>query len=190
MSGRTKTFLVMLIAVIGTAFIISGCSKRVSTTKATEKAGPAEEVVKPVPTPKPEEVPPQEMAGKEMGPREVTPAPQMVTPAPQVKDVFFDFDKYVIRRDARETLMKDAKILKDGNYSQIVIEGHCDERGTSAYNLALGERRAKSTKNFLVKLGVDPSKITIISYGKERPFCTEHNEQCWQENRRAHFVLK
>ena len=80
--------------------------------------------------------------------------------------------------------------MKANKDSKILIQGHCDERGTLEYNIALGERRAQSAKKYLIDLGIDPSRISTISYGKEKPFCTDHNEECWQENRRAHFAIK
>ncbi len=104
------------------------------------------------------------------------------------KDVFFDFDKYNIREDARPVLNAVASFLNKHKKLNIVIEGHCDERGTNEYNLALGEKRAKSTKNYLVSLGVSPGRMIIITYGEEKPLCTQPNETCWQKNRRAHFV--
>jgi peptidoglycan-associated lipoprotein len=89
------------------------------------------------------------------------------------------------------TLERNARILKsDLNGLSIVIEGHCDEIGTAAYNLVLGEKRAQSAKRYLVDLGIEASRMQIISYGKERPICTEHSPDCWQKNRRVHFVLK
>jgi peptidoglycan-associated lipoprotein len=122
------------------------------------------------------------------------PAPQpAVEPAPPVadlSDIFFDFDRFTIRRDARTSLEADAGILKTQSNPKILIEGHCDERGTGAYNLVLGERRARAVRQYLQDLGVPSSQIKIISYGKERPFCTEHSEDCWQSNRRAHFTRK
>ena len=104
--------------------------------------------------------------------------------------VFFDFDSYQIRDDAREALRKNASWL--GRYPgvEIQIEGHCDERGTQKYNLALGQRRATSARNHLVSLGIDAQKISTISYGKERPFAPGHNEEAWQQNRRAHFLVR
>ncbi len=108
----------------------------------------------------------------------------------EIKDVFFDFDKYNLRPDAVETLKRDAYILihKIPNV-KILIEGHCDERGSEEYNLALGDKRANAAKEFLIKEGVDPSRIRTISYGEERPFDPRHNEEAWAKNRRAHFVL-
>jgi peptidoglycan-associated lipoprotein len=108
----------------------------------------------------------------------------------KLKDVFFDYDRHVIRDDARETLYENARFLNKNKNIRITIQGHCDERGTIEYNIALGERRAMAVKRFLADLGVKPERIAILSFGKEKPFCLEHNEQCWQENRRAHIVLR
>ena len=105
-------------------------------------------------------------------------------------DIFFDFDKYDIRQMDARTLDGNAQWLKSNPNHLVLIEGHCDERGTNEYNLALGERRAKSTMNYLVSQGVQANRITIISYGEERPSCTEKTEQCWAKNRRAHFLVK
>jgi peptidoglycan-associated lipoprotein len=107
-----------------------------------------------------------------------------------LKDVYFDFDKYDIRPDAAKILDANATWLKANAGNLLLIEGHCDERGTAEYNLALGERRAKSTMNYLVGQGVAASRITVISYGKERPVCTEKTEACWAMNRRAHHLVK
>ena len=101
----------------------------------------------------------------------------------------FDFDKYNIREDARPVLDDVASFLNQNKNMNIVIEGHCDERGTNEYNLALGERRSKSTKNYLVSLGVSPARMIIITYGEEKPLCVQQDESCWQLNRRAHFVI-
>jgi len=114
------------------------------------------------------------------------PVPQ-ARPIPELSDVFFDFDRFVIRDEARSGLEANAGLLKSQSGTKILIEGHCDERGTSAYNLVLGERRAEAAAQYLRDLGVPSSQIQITSYGKERPFCTEHSEACWQSNRRAHF---
>lgn len=109
---------------------------------------------------------------------------------PALQDIFFDFDKYNIRPGDAKILDENAKWMKANPNYLVLIEGHCDERGTNEYNLALGERRAKSTMNYLVSQGVEASRITIISYGEERPQCTEKNEGCWSRNRRAHFLVK
>lgn len=111
--------------------------------------------------------------------------------ARDVQDAYFDYDKSDIREDARATLTRNADSLKgifaDIPDAVVVVEGHCDERGSAEYNLALGDRRATSAKDFLTQLGVPSDKLKTISYGKERPQCTESNEDCWQRNRRAHF---
>src|SRR5512146_2645835 len=107
-----------------------------------------------------------------------------------VKDVFFDYDKYDIRPDQQSTLQSDAAWLTQHPNVKLTIEGHCDERGSTEYNLALGDNRANAVKNALVADGVAADRVRTISYGKEKPFCTESNEQCWQQNRRGHFVYQ
>ena len=106
-----------------------------------------------------------------------------------VQDIFFDYDADAIRTDAESTLSKDASYLVSHADVKVVIGGYCDERGSDEYNLALGQRRADSTKTALVAAGVAASRIRVISYGKEKPFCSESNEACWQQNRRAGFTM-
>jgi len=106
-----------------------------------------------------------------------------------VRDAFFDYNTSDIRPDAKESLLKNAEFLNLHREIRFAIEGHCDERGSEEYNLGLGDRRATSAKKYLVSLGIAEDRIQTTSYGKERPFCTEHNEACWQQNRRAHFVM-
>lgn len=107
-----------------------------------------------------------------------------------LNDVFFDFDRFAIRSEGQAILDADYRVLKSANGRKLVIEGHCDERGTLEYNLVLGERRAKAVERYLENLGVPESAIQIVSYGKERPFCSDHSTDCWQKNRRAHLVLQ
>jgi peptidoglycan-associated lipoprotein len=106
-------------------------------------------------------------------------------------DVFFAFDKYDLRPDARERLAKNAEFMKseEGRGLTFTVEGHCDERGTNEYNLALGQRRALAAVDYLVSLGVESARFKTVSYGEEKPFCTESTEACWQKNRRARFVI-
>jgi peptidoglycan-associated lipoprotein len=106
----------------------------------------------------------------------------------EVRDAYFDYDKADIRPDARDALSKTADFLKAHPNIKANIEGHCDERGSTEYNLGLGQRRADAVKQYLVSLGVSADRLTTVSFGKEKPFCTEHNETCWQQNRRGHFV--
>ncbi len=109
----------------------------------------------------------------------------------ELQDAFFDYDKSDVRSDARDALQRDAGALKailaDFPNATITLEGHCDERGSAEYNIGLGDRRASSARDFLVSLGVPADRLKTVSYGKERPQCTESTESCWQKNRRAHF---
>ncbi len=107
-----------------------------------------------------------------------------------LRDVNFDFDRYDLRPDVREILKGHAAWLKANPQVKVEIEGHCDERGTNEYNLALGAKRAESVKRYLMDLGIAPSTLSTISYGEELPLCKEQNEACWAKNRRAHFVVK
>jgi peptidoglycan-associated lipoprotein len=107
-----------------------------------------------------------------------------------IKDAYFDYDKYDVRADAQQALAADAQFLNAHPNIRFTIEGHCDERGSTEYNLGLGDNRANAAKQFLVQQGVAADRIRTISYGKEKPFCTEHNEQCWQQNRRAHLAMQ
>jgi peptidoglycan-associated lipoprotein len=126
--------------------------------------------------------------------KQPAPAPAQVTPAGtsgmiMQEDIFFEFDKSTLTPSAQDNLMRKAAWLRDNSNVTVTIEGHCDERGTNEYNLALGDRRADSAKAFLVDLGIASSRLTTISYGEERPLCMQHNEECWAKNRRGHFVI-
>lgn len=112
------------------------------------------------------------------------------TPASSpLKDVFFDYDRYDLRGDAREVLRANADWLKKNPSAKIEIEGHCDERGTSEYNLALGAKRAQSAKDYLATLGIAGDRLSTISYGEEIPVCKQLTDDCWRQNRRARFVI-
>ncbi len=104
-----------------------------------------------------------------------------------IQHAYFDLDRYNIRPDAAEALSADADFLRNRSSIVFTLEGHCDERGSEEYNLGLGDRRANSTKEHLINLGISEDRIRTISYGKSRPSCTESNEDCWQQNRRAHL---
>jgi peptidoglycan-associated lipoprotein len=116
-------------------------------------------------------------------------SPESAASTASLSDIYFDFDQYTVRRDAEGMMEANANLLRAGSGS-VVIEGHCDERGTLAYNLVLGEKRAKSVKRYLEELGIPGSRIQTTSYGEVRPFCRDHNEACWGKNRRAHFVVQ
>ncbi|GKS59870.1 hypothetical protein YTPLAS18_33970 [Nitrospira sp.] len=182
------------------------------TPPAAEESPPSPVVEEPSPPPAAEEPPPSPPVAVEPEPPtseaapEPAPLPQiaqapeakpvepppppMEEPSGSLEDVYFDFDQSALREDARATLEDNAKLLRNTSDGRVIIEGHCDERGTSAYNLILGEQRAKSVKRYLENLGIEASSLSIVSYGKERPFCKEHNDECWQSNRRAHFIMK
>jgi peptidoglycan-associated lipoprotein len=182
--------------------LLAGCAKRPATTQAAAPAPTAAAATTPGPGPSAAQPSTVAPAGPGSGgPSTATPAPATAAPATRpapsefraddnLKDVFFDFDKYDIRPTDAKILDANASWLKSNANHLVLIEGHCDERGTNEYNLALGERRAKSTMNYLVSQGVQASRITIISYGEERPSCTQKTEECWGKNRRAHFLVK
>lgn len=107
-----------------------------------------------------------------------------------LKDVFFGYDQWTLSDSSREALNHNAKWLKDHPGAVLKVEGHCDERGTTDYNMVLGDKRSKSARTYLTELGVSPKQVGVVSYGKERPFCTEHDESCYQLNRRGHVLLK
>ena len=181
--------------------LLAGCAKRPATTQAA--APPPTAAAATTPSPGPSTPPPSTLAPAPGSSEPSTAAPAPATTAPvarpvpsdfaaneNLRDIFFDFDKYDIRPTDTKTLDANASWLKSNPNHLVLIEGHCDERGTNEYNLALGERRAKSTLNYLVSQGVQASRITIISYGEERPTCTQKTEECWAKNRRAHFLVK
>lgn len=119
----------------------------------------------------------------------VVPPPTKMDDMVMKEDVYFDFDKSNLKPAAQESLLQKADWLRENSDVTVTVEGHCDERGTNEYNLALGDRRAESVKAFLVNLGISAARLTTISYGEERPVCFDGNEECWTKNRRGHFTL-
>lgn len=117
-------------------------------------------------------------------------AEQAASAAAGLRDIFFGYDSWTISDDQRQALNRDAEWMKANPNATVKVEGHCDERGTSAYNLVLGEKRAKAVRNYLVELGVSANRLSVVSYGKERPSCLEHAESCYQQNRRGHLAVK
>jgi len=116
-------------------------------------------------------------------------AARLAAVAASLSDVYFDYDRSTLNQEGRAKLEADARVLKEEQDWELLITGHCDERGSQDYNLVLGERRAQSVKRYLADLGIPESQVQIASYGKEKPFCTEQNQECWKQNRRAHFAL-
>jgi peptidoglycan-associated lipoprotein len=117
-------------------------------------------------------------------------AEQAASAAAGLRDVFFGYDSWTVSEEGRQALTRDAEWMKSNPSALVKVEGHCDERGTSAYNLVLGEKRAKAARNYMVELGVSANRLSVVSYGKERPICNEHAESCYQQNRRGHLVVK
>jgi peptidoglycan-associated lipoprotein len=115
---------------------------------------------------------------------------QLATAAAGLEDVFFAFDSFQLSSEAKQALMLDAEWMRSNPDKPVLIEGHCDERGTLAYNLVLGEKRAKVVEKYLAELGVGQNRLSVVSYGKERPFCKDRDESCYQKNRRGHIVLR
>jgi len=165
--------LIILVLALAMAMFVIGCGGK----EAIDETGMEMDS-----TPPPVEV--------DETPIEKPPVVEKDMSAPMLNDVFFDFDKSNLSAAAKSKLEGDASELKRRDDVAIVIEGHCDERGTKSYNLALGEKRAQAAKDYLVALGISSSRITIISYGKERPFDTGRTEAAWAKNRRAHIVTK
>jgi len=192
MVTRAGHAAVMSLLLVG--LIISGCAKQARTTAATAGPAPAPAPRAAAPGPAPSAAAPagSGAAGSAAAAPASTARPSLkeFTAVAALKDVFFEFDKYDIRAEDAKTLDANATWLKANAENLVLIEGHCDERGTNEYNLALGERRAKAAMNYLVSQGVQANRITIISYGEERPVCNEKNESCWGKNRRAHFLVK
>ncbi len=184
------SFILPLIGLLVLALSVGGCGKKNEAveTNPEENAPGTTEGVENVDLQEGsfegEQVGGEELEGEEISGEEAE------TPAVELLDVFFDYDKYDLSDEARERLNQDGRLLREHKDLRIVIEGHCDERGTVQYNLALGEKRAREAKDYLVSLGIDPSRIDIVSYGKERPFALGHDEEAWAQNRRAHFVVR
>ena len=145
--------------------------------------------------PRPTNPPPEVRVALPSSPVVVPEAPTRVAPGAigaesPIKDAFFEYDRYALREDQKAALNEDGAWLKGNAGAKVLIEGHCDERGSAEYNLGLGEHRAKAVKDSLIASGVAADRISIISYGKERPFVLGHDESAWKWNRRGHFVLQ
>jgi peptidoglycan-associated lipoprotein len=175
-------------------FVIAGCTKKYTKPPEEAAAAPEGTVSEEVMEPEEEFIEPEEEFIEEDAiVEEEEPEEPALSPEEEAKlifkDVLFDYDRYTIRPDARPALDAVASFLGNNLNLNVVIEGHCDERGTDEYNLALGEKRSRATKDYLVSLGVSPLRMIIITYGEEKPLCTEKDDVCWQQNRRAHFAI-
>jgi peptidoglycan-associated lipoprotein len=185
---RTAGLVTLCVVVsIGAA----SCARRGQAPVAPPPAPPAAAPTTPPPPPPPAPPPaaapaPAPLSEEEIFARKTL---EQLNAERPLDDVFFDLDSSSVRSDARGPLQKNAEWLKRWSSTRITIEGHADERGSAEYNLALGDRRANAVRSYLVNLGLAPDRVTVVSKGKESPFCTESNESCWQQNRRGHFVI-
>jgi peptidoglycan-associated lipoprotein len=183
--------LTLSIVALTTALAVAGCAKKVPPPLPAPPPPPAAAAPAPPPPPPPPPPPAPAPAPAPLTEEQIfaqKSVAQLNAERP-LGDVFFDLDESTVREDARPILQRDADFLKRWTSTQITVEGHCDSRGSSEYNLALGNRRAAAVRDYLANLGVPSNRMTLISKGKEQPFCTEENESCWQQNRRGHFII-
>ncbi len=212
MNIRSVLSFAFVAVIVPGAFVMGGCSgKRVASSSGDASSTAKEKSTPPSAAAPVETIKPEGMVTIPDAPRSTTETSRAPLAAPPsfgggpssslesgaaskdlsaVADIFFDFDQYAIRRDAQPVLESNAAWLKKAPGQSVLIEGHCDERGTQAYNLVLGEKRARSAKRYLEDLGVAASRLKTTSYGEMRPFCKERDEACYQSNRRAHFVVQ
>jgi peptidoglycan-associated lipoprotein len=189
---RVRRFVSTIALCSTLAVVAAGCHKKVpppapAPPPSTPTTAPATPPSPPPPPPAPAVAPaPRPISEEEIFGRKSV--DQLNAERP-LDDVYFDLDRSDIRDDARASLQKDADWLKKWTSTRITLEGHCDSRGSAEYNLGLGSRRATAVKDYLVSLGVPSGRVTVISKGKEQPFCSDEGESCWQQNRRGHFVI-
>lgn len=185
-----------LIAVAAVSLLAAACAKKKVAAAPPPPPAPA---ATPAAASKP--APPPVRTATTQRPATITPAPRYPNASTRaridqllakIEDAYFDYDKASLRPDALKALQADStelrEILKDYPDYKVTIEGHCDERGSAEYNLALGDKRAEAAKDYLVQVGIPSAQFNVLSYGKERPICQEHDEACWQRNRRIHIV--
>ena len=192
---RSRTSVAMTLPILSFALLLAGCPKRpgMSTISAPASGGGAPVAATPGTSVPLAPSGPGERAGSPgalPGAGASAFRPEEFAENASVRDIHFDFDRHEIRSDDSRLLDANATYLKTNPQHLVLIEGHCDERGTTEYNLALGDRRAKAAMNYLVAQGIKSERIQIISYGEERPACREQTESCWATNRRAHFLVK
>lgn len=182
---KTKRLMPVIFLVILALLITASCSKKTVTTTKDPKYGSTQTAA----TPEQTSTSVQQGDLVQSQTISATDSDERVMMV-MLEDIYFEFDKSTLTPQAKETLVKKAEWLRANLDVSVIIEGHCDERGTNEYNLALGDRRAASTKTFLVDLGISPLRLTIISYGEERPLVSGRNEEAWAKNRRAHFGIE
>jgi len=188
---RARRLVSLLLLSTAVAAFAAGCHKKVPPQAPPPPPPPPAATPAPPPPPPPPAPPAPAPAPRPLTEDEIfaRKSVEQLNAERPLDDVFFDLDKSDVRDDGRALLQKDADYLKRWNSVAVTIEGHCDSRGSSEYNLGLGSRRSDAVKSYLVNLGIPASRITVVSKGKEQPFCNEENESCWQQNRRGHFVI-
>ena len=190
-SLRAVPWSVSLIVLLALTLALGGCGKKNKEVETNPEATASgqEEGVENVDLQE-ESFQGKELAGETNEGEDLEAEKEAAHPAVLLQDVFFDYDKYDLSDEARDRLNQDGRLLREEKGVHVLLEGHCDERGTVQYNLALGEKRAQEVKEYLANLGIDPSRFEIVSYGKEKPFASGHTEEAWAQNRRVHFVLR
>ena len=187
---RSKKQFVSLTTLLCTGVMVlallTGCASESQTTSGSQ------EIAKPVPPPPPPapEPPPPPKQEEIVAEAAAPPAEDPLAWAADLADVHFDYKQAKIHKEDKAALDALANKLKEDSKRKVLVEGHCDSRGTASYNMMLGERRAKSVKQYLVKAGVPTPQIEVVSYGKEKPLCMGMTDECWQSNRRAHFTAQ
>jgi peptidoglycan-associated lipoprotein len=180
---KIRSSLLLLVLILSISMLaLWGCPKNAEVTATPEEQKETAPAVKEEPKP---EAPPVKEEAKPEEPKE-----RAAAGAAGLQPIYFDFDRSFIRDDAKSVMKANAEWLKANPKTKIRIEGNCDERGTKEYNQALGQRRASSAKKYLTDLGIAAKRISLISYGKEKPVCTEQSEECWQKNRRDDLVAE
>jgi peptidoglycan-associated lipoprotein len=181
---RKKLWMILLVMLLVSGWVFTtSCSKKTLATKNDVYGSSIEDVTTPQKTDMEEE----DLEESEVIPGTVSGKTVIMI---MLEDIYFEFDKSTLTSEAKDDLMQKAEWLKAHPHAKVLIEGHCDERGTNEYNLALGDRRAEAVKTFLINLGTSPLRLDSISYGEERPADFGHGEVSWAKNRRAHFALK
>jgi len=188
---RVRRHLSIFALVLAVVLAAAACHKKTPAAvpappPAPPPAAPATPPPPPPPPPPPAVTPPAPLTEEEIFARKSL---EQLNAERPLDDVYFDLDQSTVREDAKPRLQKDADWLKRWTSTQITVEGHCDSRGSSEYNLGLGSRRATAVKDYLTSLGIPAGRMTVVSKGKESPVCSDENESCWQQNRRGHFVI-
>ena len=186
---RYRTAVLML--TIWALVVVAACGKRVQPVAVPTTSVPSLEEAPPPPPPPVAEAPTAPAPAAALTEDEIFARKTLdeLNAERPLADAFFDYDQWQVRGDVRSGLEKNAEWLRRWPSTRVTIEGHCDARGTSEYNLALGDRRANAVRNYLMSLGIAPDRLLVVSKGDEAPFCSSDTEECWQQNRRGHFVI-